>query len=61
MLRKIITNPTNIKIFKIYRWNPESKAKPYVSTYSVNINECGPLINFFIKQKFYEARRVQWF
>jgi succinate dehydrogenase (ubiquinone) iron-sulfur subunit len=34
----------NIKYFKIYRWNPEEKQKPYVSTYPVNLNECGPMI-----------------
>lgn len=46
MFKKIITKPSNIKIFKIYRWDPESRVKPYMSTYQVNINECGPLINF---------------
>jgi succinate dehydrogenase (ubiquinone) iron-sulfur subunit len=34
----------NIKYFKIYRWNPEEKQKPYVSTYPVDLNDCGPMI-----------------
>ena len=29
----------NIKYFKIYRWDPEQKQKPYVSTYPVNLSE----------------------
>lgn len=44
MLRKTFTKQTNIKIFKIYRWDPSSKVKPYTSTYYVNINECGPMV-----------------
>jgi hypothetical protein len=34
----------NIKYFKIYRWNPEEKQKPYISTYPVDLNDCGPMI-----------------
>lgn len=34
----------NIKYFKIYRWNPEEKQKPYISTYPVDLNQCGPMI-----------------
>jgi succinate dehydrogenase (ubiquinone) iron-sulfur subunit len=33
-----------IKYFKIYRWDPEQKQKPYLSTYPVNLNECGPMV-----------------
>lgn len=36
--------PSNIKFFKIYRWDPEKKQKPYVSTYPVNLDECGPMV-----------------
>lgn len=42
-LRKFATKP-NIKDFKIYRWDPEQKQKPYVSTYQVNLDECGPMV-----------------
>jgi succinate dehydrogenase (ubiquinone) iron-sulfur subunit len=34
----------NIKYFKIYRWDPDQNQKPYLSTYPVDINECGPMI-----------------
>jgi len=35
----------NIKYFKIYRWDPEKKgSKPYISTYPVNLSECGPMV-----------------
>jgi len=30
--------------FKIYRWDPDTKQKPSVATYAVNLNECGPMI-----------------
>lgn len=30
---------TNIKYFKIYRWDPEKNQKPYLSTYPVDLNE----------------------
>ena len=33
-----------IKYFKIYRWDPEQQQKPYVSTYPVDLSECGPMI-----------------
>uniref|UniRef100_M4QKU9 Succinate dehydrogenase [ubiquinone] iron-sulfur subunit, mitochondrial n=1 Tax=Histiona aroides TaxID=392300 RepID=M4QKU9_HISAR len=38
--------PTNDKtmVFKIYRWNPEKNEKPYISTYTVNLHHCGPMI-----------------
>ncbi|OQR81325.1 succinate dehydrogenase iron-sulfur protein, mitochondrial precursor [Thraustotheca clavata] len=34
----------NVKYFKIYRWDPESKEKPYLCTYPVDLNECGPMV-----------------
>ena len=33
-----------IKYFKIYRWDPEQKQKPYVSTYPVDLDDCGPMV-----------------
>lgn len=30
--------------FKIYRWDPEKDEKPYLATYPVNLNECGPMM-----------------
>ena len=34
----------NIKYFKIYRWDPDQRQKPYVSTYPVDLNDCGPMV-----------------
>merc|ERR1711992_107100 len=34
-----------IKYFKVYRWDPEvENQKPYLSTYPVNLDECGPMV-----------------
>lgn len=34
-----------IKYFKVYRWDPEiENQKPYLSTYPVDLNECGPMV-----------------
>jgi len=33
-----------IKYFKIYRWDPDHRQKPYLSTYPVDLNDCGPMI-----------------
>jgi succinate dehydrogenase (ubiquinone) iron-sulfur subunit len=33
-----------IKYFKVYRWDPEQNQKPYLSTYPVDLNACGPMI-----------------
>ena len=34
----------NIHHFKIYRWDPDQNQKPYVSTYPVDMNDCGPMV-----------------
>jgi len=33
-----------IKYFKIYRWDPEQEQKPYLSTYPIDLEECGPMV-----------------
>jgi succinate dehydrogenase (ubiquinone) iron-sulfur subunit len=33
-----------IKYFKVYRWDPEQSQKPYLSTYPIDLNECGPMV-----------------
>jgi len=33
-----------IKYFKIYRWDPEQRQKPYVASYPVDLNDCGPMV-----------------
>jgi succinate dehydrogenase (ubiquinone) iron-sulfur subunit len=40
-----IDKENNIKLFQIYRFNPEeNKSKSYLQTYSVNLNNCGPMV-----------------
>jgi succinate dehydrogenase (ubiquinone) iron-sulfur subunit len=44
-LKKTISPKSeNIKYFKVYRWDPEQSQKPYLSTYPVDLNECGPMV-----------------
>jgi succinate dehydrogenase (ubiquinone) iron-sulfur subunit len=33
-----------IKYFKVYRWDPEQSQKPYLSTYPVDLANCGPMV-----------------
>ena len=45
MTNNILTTDSNVRrYFKIYRWDPEQKQKPYLSTYPVNLDECGPMV-----------------
>ena len=34
----------SIHHFKIYRWDPDQAQEPYISTYPVDMNECGPMV-----------------
>jgi succinate dehydrogenase (ubiquinone) iron-sulfur subunit len=36
--------PSTIKMFKIYRYDPDEHQKPYISTYPLNVDECGPMV-----------------
>ncbi|RLN65287.1 hypothetical protein BBJ28_00018737, partial [Nothophytophthora sp. Chile5] len=38
-LKSQAAKPKNIKYFKIYRWDPETKGKPYECTYPVDLDE----------------------
>jgi len=33
-----------IKYFKIYRWDPDHQQKPYLSTYPIDLDDCGPMV-----------------
>lgn len=36
---------SRVKQFKLYRWNPEvDNQKPYIATYEVDLNTCGPMV-----------------
>ncbi len=34
----------NVKAFKVYRWDPESGENPRLDTYSVDLDDCGPMV-----------------
>lgn len=43
--RLLSSQAENVKYFKIYRWDPEVPGqKPYMSTYPVDLNDCGPMV-----------------
>ena len=33
---------SDIREFRVYRWNPDDGANPRIDTYQVDIDECGP-------------------
>ncbi|KAL8124263.1 succinate dehydrogenase [ubiquinone] iron-sulfur subunit 2, mitochondrial-like [Apium graveolens] len=33
-----------LKTFEIYRWNPENPTKPEMKSYTIDLNECGPMV-----------------
>ena len=35
---------TNIREFRVYRWNPEDGENPRIDTYFVNMDDCGPMV-----------------
>jgi len=36
--------PKRMKTFEIYRWDPEKSDKPYMKSYTIDLNECGPMV-----------------
>lgn len=43
-LKVELPKKANIHHFKIYRYDPEEKQKPYIATYPVDMNDCGPMV-----------------
>jgi succinate dehydrogenase / fumarate reductase iron-sulfur subunit len=35
---------TNVKSFKVYRWNPDDGQNPRMDTYEVDLDSCGPMV-----------------
>ena len=33
-----------VKAFKVYRWDPETRANPRLDTYEVDLDTCGPMV-----------------
>lgn len=38
------TKTENIVYFQIYRWDPEDNKKPYLFSYPIDTNKCGPMV-----------------
>ena len=34
----------NLKTFKVYRWNPDTGENPREDSYTVDLNDCGPMV-----------------
>lgn len=43
-VRRGITNPDMVQIFRIYRYDPASELKPHFDEFPVNLSRCGPMI-----------------
>ena len=39
-----MSSGTNVKSFKIYRWNPDDGKNPQVDTFHVDMDDCGPMV-----------------
>eukprot|EP00341_Mesodinium_pulex_P005127 CAMPEP_0116992018 /NCGR_PEP_ID=MMETSP0467-20121206/66517_1 /TAXON_ID=283647 /ORGANISM="Mesodinium pulex, Strain SPMC105" /LENGTH=253 /DNA_ID=CAMNT_0004689279 /DNA_START=44 /DNA_END=806 /DNA_ORIENTATION=- len=39
-----MSSAKNIKLFQIYRWDPDQNQKPHTKTYEIDMNECGPMV-----------------
>ena len=39
-----LVHEEELKEFKIYRWDPDMGEKPKMQTYTVDLNDCGPMI-----------------
>ena len=38
------SDKSNIRKFKIYRYNPDNKSNPTVDTYEIDTSDCGPMV-----------------
>ncbi len=36
--------PKNTKKFRVYRWSPDDNQNPTIDTYTVDMDECGPMV-----------------
>ena len=34
----------NIKVFRVYRWNPDDEANPTIDSFEVDLDNCGPMV-----------------
>src|ERR1700685_3315603 len=43
-LYKAAAGAGNIRVFKIYRFDPDSKENPRLDTYELDMDHCGPMV-----------------
>lgn len=41
---KAAATAVNIRIFEIYRWNPDNDENPQVDSYEIDMDHCGPMV-----------------
>lgn len=41
---KSANGATNVRAFKVYRWDPDDGENPRTDTYEVDLDECGPMV-----------------
>ena len=34
----------NVKVFRVYRWNPDEGGNPRIDTYELDLDQCGPMV-----------------
>src|ERR1700690_2578945 len=42
--KKRADKPKGTRDYLVYRWNPDDGANPRVDTYSVDLDDCGPMV-----------------
>ena len=35
---------TNPKVFRVYRWNPDDGQNPRIDSYTIDLDDCGPMV-----------------
>jgi len=35
---------SNTKVFRVYRWDPDSGANPRIDSYEIDLDDCGPMV-----------------
>ena len=35
---------TNTKVFRVYRWNPDDGENPRIDSYTIDLDDCGPMV-----------------
>ena len=41
---KAAADAANVKVFRVYRWDPDSGENPRVDSYEIDLDQCGPMV-----------------